>query len=59
MVKPRLSLQIKYISLIALAVLSTTIILSWFYYRAVRAKEIDELRARGRSIWAAPVFCTS
>ncbi|GAB4349338.1 MAG: hypothetical protein Kow0099_32350 [Candidatus Abyssubacteria bacterium] len=50
MSKLRLSLQLKYISLIALAVVSTAVILSWFSYRALRIKEINELRARGRSI---------
>jgi signal transduction histidine kinase len=50
MKKPPFTLQVKYITLIAAVVSFTTIILSAYYYYAIKAKEAGELEARGRSM---------
>ncbi len=47
---PRLTLQTKYLLVIAAVVSCTSIILSAYYYNAVRSRAIDELTAKGRSM---------
>jgi len=47
---PRLTLQTKYLLVIAAVVSCTSIILSAYYYNAVRSRAIDELTAKGRAM---------
>ena len=48
--KPRLTLQAKFLILIAVVVSGASVVLSAYYYYAVRAREIAELTAKGRSM---------
>ncbi len=47
---PRLTIQIKYLTLIAAAVLASSLVLSAYYYHALRNRMIAELSAKGRSM---------
>ncbi|UCD58024.1 MAG: HAMP domain-containing protein, partial [Candidatus Hydrogenedentota bacterium] len=50
MKRPRLTLQAKYVTFITLIVSCTSIALSAYYYNAAEAREIAELKAKGRSV---------
>ena len=47
---PRLTIQVKYLTLIAAVVLATSLVLSAYYYYAARSKEIAELQAKGNML---------
>lgn len=47
---PRLTLQIKYLTLIAAVVLAASFVLSAYYYYAVRTRMIAELTAKGQTM---------
>jgi signal transduction histidine kinase len=48
--KPRLTIQVKYLTLIAAVVLATSLVLSTYYYYAVRNQAIAELQAKGSTL---------
>jgi signal transduction histidine kinase len=47
---PRLTVQVKYLTLIAAVVLATSLVLSAYYYYAARNKAIVELQAKGTTL---------
>jgi len=47
---PRLSLQVKYLTLIAVVVSAASVVLSGYYYYAVKSRVVDELTSKGRSM---------
>ena len=48
--KPHLTIQVKYLTLIAAVVLATSLVLSAYYYYAVRGKMLAELTAKGNTL---------
>ncbi len=50
MKKPRLTLQVKYLTLITVVVSVASFVLSLYYYNAVRSRAIAELTAKGHSM---------